>query len=486
MHRMILTAAVALLVGLVAGIAFSPTPTRGLDAANGDAALADEVRQIVGSPRAHTGLGVVEITGDDVRYAGLGATAPSLDQPIELGSITKTFTGHLLAIAVLRGEVRLTDQLSRHLPELEGAPAGSVTLVELAQHRSGLPRILPAGGWRTPGWLLFGADPYRGSSVAQVLAGSQNVQLSHRGSFAYSNLGMALLGHALARAADAPDLRSLATERLFAPLGMTDTRIVASPAELPADRLVGHAANGRVVEPWISTGYAPAGSSTWTTPADMGRYLSAILTHTIPGADALTPLEPAMSGARIGLGWMSLSDPDLPSLVFHNGGTGGFSTNATLDLAQGRAAFVVTDSTTEVQNIGFRLIAGDALPADMTTKAPLPWVGLGLLAGLALTVGHLWWRPAVTRLDGLTRILDLLVLGVLTWQVGPWQLLPAFVCSVLVALGLAGAIATSRSWRAQPWLPSGAWGVTGRLLSLSITGLIAAVVALGALTALLG
>lgn len=479
----LIIAGVAALVGLLIGIVASPSPRHGLAATQGDAQLADSVRSGIDSPRPYTGMGVLEITGDDVRYAGLGATAPAADQPIELGSITKTFTGHLLAIAVQRGEVRLGDPLSRHLPELAGTPAGSVTLEELAQHRSGLPRILSDGGWRTAGWLLFGADPYQGSTTQRVIDGAKDVQLNGRGEFAYSNLGMALLGHALAEAADARDWRSLVRERIFTPLGMTRTTIVESPSELPADRLVGRVANGRAVQPWISSGYAPAGSSTWTTVDDIGRYLTAILDDTIPGADALAPTQSAMNGAGIGLGWMSLTEPDLPPLLFHNGGTGGFSTNVTLDKDAGRAAFVVTDSTASVQDVGFRLIAGDAHAEEFRTSSPPPIAGLVLLAGLAFTALTLWWRPATTQLDGLRRIADVLVLGVLTWQVGPWQWLPAACASVLVAVGLVGAWATRNSWRGRPWLPTRALGITGQLIAACVTGLVAAVLLSAALTA---
>jgi CubicO group peptidase (beta-lactamase class C family) len=64
----------------------------------------------------------------------------------EIGSITKVFTSLLLAIAVERGEVGLDDPLVEHLPRGTRVPmrAGRpITLVNLATHTPGLPRLPP-------------------------------------------------------------------------------------------------------------------------------------------------------------------------------------------------------------------------------------------------------------------------------------------------------------------------------------------------------
>jgi D-alanyl-D-alanine-carboxypeptidase/D-alanyl-D-alanine-endopeptidase len=58
-------------------------------------------------------------------YGRLSATdehVPDGDTVFEIGSITKVFTGTLLAQAVLKGEVRLDDPISRYLPEGITAP----------------------------------------------------------------------------------------------------------------------------------------------------------------------------------------------------------------------------------------------------------------------------------------------------------------------------------------------------------------------------
>jgi CubicO group peptidase (beta-lactamase class C family) len=62
----------------------------------------------------------------------------------EIASVTKVFTGILLAQAVLSGEVKLDDPISMYLPEGVTAPeyeGKSITLLDLATHTSGLPRM---------------------------------------------------------------------------------------------------------------------------------------------------------------------------------------------------------------------------------------------------------------------------------------------------------------------------------------------------------
>lgn len=90
--------------------------------------------------------------GTDVRGGGFGGVDP--DSVFQIGSVTKAFTGLLLADSVARGEVEFSDPATDYLL---GASPGRVTLVELATHTSGLPR-LPPGMLRYA--LLRPRNPY--------------------------------------------------------------------------------------------------------------------------------------------------------------------------------------------------------------------------------------------------------------------------------------------------------------------------------------
>ncbi|WP_026926426.1 serine hydrolase domain-containing protein [Granulicoccus phenolivorans] len=115
----------------------------------------------------------------------------------------------------------LDGRLDSYLPELAGTEAGGVTLLELATHTSGLPELAKPIDAALLAQSLSGQalGIYTEAESAAVIEQTRRVSLTGRGEWAYSNLGMSLLGFALARAANAPDWTTLVTQRLLLPLG---------------------------------------------------------------------------------------------------------------------------------------------------------------------------------------------------------------------------------------------------------------------------
>ncbi|HEX7678961.1 MAG TPA: serine hydrolase domain-containing protein, partial [Thermoanaerobaculia bacterium] len=175
----------------------------------------------------------------------------------EIGSITKVFTSLLLADAVQRGEVALTDPVSKYLPPNVKVPergGKKITLVDLATHTSGLPRMPTNFHPRDPG------NPYADFSVAQLYEFLSSVELTRDigSKYEYSNLGGGLLGHALALRAGT-DYETLVRTRILEPLGMKSTAITLSKAM--KDRLApGHNAELQPVANWDIPTLAGAGA----------------------------------------------------------------------------------------------------------------------------------------------------------------------------------------------------------------------------------
>ena len=124
----------------------------------------------------------------------------------ELGSITKLFTGILLAEAVNASEVKLTDPIQAYLPDGIQAPVYKqipISLVNLATHRSGLPR-----------------DSYT-DSFSDIYTWLNGFQLSIApgSEYIYSNLGYEILGDILARKANS-DFGTLAFQSVSQPLSL--------------------------------------------------------------------------------------------------------------------------------------------------------------------------------------------------------------------------------------------------------------------------
>jgi CubicO group peptidase (beta-lactamase class C family) len=178
--------------------------TAGLSCA-APASAADRLPELLTRTAANLPAGgsvLTEIDHEAVRHTTFGPAHSDPDLPpesvlFEIGSITKVFTGLLLAQAVLEERLQLDDPIGPLLPaSLDLAPeVAGITLRQLATHTSGLPRLPdnfdPANPFDP--YADYGIDPlhaylrdYRPVSAGPHLA-------------AYSNLGTGLLGHLLER-----------------------------------------------------------------------------------------------------------------------------------------------------------------------------------------------------------------------------------------------------------------------------------------------
>lgn len=301
----------------------------------------DEIWQILVDriDKYHQSVGMVVgvIEPDGRRIVSYGRLAPDVpmtpsgDTIFEIGSITKVFTGLLLADMVERGEVNLDDPIAMFLPPDVVVPergGKQIRLRELALHTSGLPRDPPVTTYINP----F-AD-YAPAQLYDFLYGYQltrDIGSAHE----YSNLGYGLLGHALGLRMDR-EFEALVVDRITGPLGMTSTGIRLTPAQ--SERLArGYTYLGEVA-PEIEAGALAGFVSFRSSAKDMLSLLGAFLGY------AETPLAPAMeSMLRVSvpygvervqaIGWEigtmqrcrnGLCVAESSSIVYQSGGTNGY------------------------------------------------------------------------------------------------------------------------------------------------------------------
>ncbi len=197
------------------------------------------------------------------------------DTQFELGSVTKVFTALLLAESERLGRVSRLDPAAKYLLP-PGDPAqkamSKITLLSLATHTSGLPRLPGNLGAKPDGNL----DPYASYDRAMLVAA-----LRLHGPVApvgramdYSNFGVAVLGEALAAAWGTPYADALRTHVLD-PLGMKSTTVGLSGQPPPAGLAPGHA-SGKAVPNWTFEAFAPAGGLR-SCSRDMALFLTACL-----------------------------------------------------------------------------------------------------------------------------------------------------------------------------------------------------------------
>lgn len=281
----------------------------------------------------------------------------------EIGSITKVFTGTLLAEMAQRGELRLSDPVASLLPAGVSVPSRGgrqITLEDLAKQTSGLPHAPTNLQPKDP------SNPYAVYTVDQLYEFLEGYTLTRDpgSQFEYSSLGVGLLGHALALRAGT-SYEELLRERILGPLQMTSTAITVT-AQIAGHIACGHNADGNVVAHQDMPTLAGAGGLR-SSITDMLRFAAANLD------DDVRPLQQAMAAARaprettdprprIGLCWMIRRSHDR-EIVFHGGGTAGFCSFIGLDEAAHTAIVVLSNSWSAagVEDIGFHLL-DDRLP----------------------------------------------------------------------------------------------------------------------------
>lgn len=349
-RRTAITAAGAGAAVLALGALGRPRPPRAGGRRTGDPDLAARLTALCAGVTVGN-VSAAVVTPDGTRFAGLGADR---DTEVEIGSVTKTTTAFLLARSAALGEVSLDDRTADHVDVGDGA----YSLLDLATHRSGLPRLdpRPAAVGRMVLSNVTRSDPYRADGPADVVAAARAAGATDRGDVSYSNLGVALLGQTLA-AATGTAWDELLRTRLLGPLGMRATTAPLTAAGLAPGAPRGRTAAGRPADPWTMAGWAPAGGVR-STASDMARYIDALLDDALPGVRAdevLGPRFDAGDGSRIGLAWFTDRFRGR-SVTWHNGGTGGYATMLAMDRDARTGVFVATDVAADVDRIGFRFL----------------------------------------------------------------------------------------------------------------------------------
>jgi D-alanyl-D-alanine-carboxypeptidase/D-alanyl-D-alanine-endopeptidase len=306
-------------------------------------------------------VGVIDTNGQ--RIIGYGKVndssnqAPDGNTVYEIGSITKTFTSLLLAEMVIRGQVNLTDPISRFLPKSVKTPVRNgreITLLDLSTQRSGLPKIpdnLSPKDWE---------DPYADYTVERLYDFLSRYQLTRDigSGYEYSNLGVTLLGHILTLVSGL-DYETLVKQNICVPLRMNSTGITLTP-KLKADLAIGHNGHGKAVPGWDFASLGGAGALR-STVNDMLIYAAANLgliktpldsairmTHLIQYSTHIPDLDMAMA-------WHVWEKYD-NRITWHNGGTGGYRSFLGLDLKRKRAVIVLSNTANEVDDIGLHIL----------------------------------------------------------------------------------------------------------------------------------
>ena len=285
------------------------------------------------------------INGDSTAFYGLLKTDSLLSRidnreaVFEVGSITKIFTASLFARDVY------TNFLDLHAPVQDFFPfplpiTDTITLLQLANHTSGLPR-LPAN----MGTALFSMNPYKEyhrDDLIYYLQFLLKTETKPGTTYKYSNLGYGLLGHILEHAHQT-SYQELLSKYVTIPVGMPSTAIQKS---LLFDSLivVGRNAKGKKLENWDFDALAGAGALL-SNVKDLSAFLHTQFVDTSFFRLARQETFSVNNSLAIGLGWHILKNEGQHPIFFHNGATGGFTAALAFDTQTQNGAIILANCT---------------------------------------------------------------------------------------------------------------------------------------------
>lgn len=217
-----LATGVALVLLCVVGVAQSNAPAVAADPriARVDALFAKFDR--ADSPGC--ALGIFE-NGRIVHERGFGSANLELGVAngpttvFDIGSTSKQFTASCIALLAADGKLSLEDDVRKHIPELPDLKQ-TITLRNLLNHTSGVRDYLEL-------FALIGVHTEDYTTKEQALAliaGQKALNFEPGTEFLYSNSGYFLLSIVVERVSG-QTLPQFAHDRIFVPLGMTDTHI---------------------------------------------------------------------------------------------------------------------------------------------------------------------------------------------------------------------------------------------------------------------
>jgi D-alanyl-D-alanine-carboxypeptidase/D-alanyl-D-alanine-endopeptidase len=318
-----------------------------------DRDLAETLKSGELAPTTHGGVTIGVLSHGVQRIFSYGTAKP--DSVFEIGSVTKSFTGLLLAQMTQQGLVKLDEPVRELLPPGSVAKplwGAEITLLDLSDQHSGLPRMPDNFHPADP------ANPYADYDATALYQwiGKQSVALPSDAPFGYSNVGVGLLGQALANRAGM-SYADLLREQITAPLGMSDTAIDLTP-EMKERFIAGYTGKHLPAKAWASNALVGAGGIR-STAADMLTYLKAQLHpgalpqsvlgsapgKTLPAAIAASQKihgGAGLSGMHIALNWFY---EDGTGNYWHNGATGGYSSYAMFNPKEDLALIVLSNTS---------------------------------------------------------------------------------------------------------------------------------------------
>jgi CubicO group peptidase (beta-lactamase class C family) len=354
---------------------------------------ADSIRAIikreVASKRSKSiVVGIINAGGRQIYSEGIISdqkrVRPDGNTVYEIGSITKVFASVLLAEMGLKGQLTITDPISKYLPPAVKSPVRNgkeITLLSLSTHRSGMPRF-PYNPY--PKDMDNPYADYTEQALFEYVSGFEpDYDFDTR--WRYSNVAYGLLGNILSRIAK-KSFESMTLEIICRPLNMPSTAI-RSTKQMNANTARGHAITGQPTVA-LELGALEAAGSLRSNADDLLTFAAAnmglIKTDLLPAMQLTHVLQAKKDGndTYTTMGW-TLANDSGRELLFKDGGTPGYRTFLGFDKEKKNGVVVLSNTDNSVTDIGWHILDSN----HKVEPYRYPWTLLDTLRSTARTRG---------------------------------------------------------------------------------------------------
>jgi len=265
-------------------------------------------------------------------------SAPQANHLFEIGGLTKSFTALISGILMNEGLLHPDSSINHYLPqEFRNPTAKSISVLDLIQHTSGLPR-LPFGiglkekdpsnpfGHYTKNDLLT----YYAEVDFDLINKNRNPRKKkQKKKYKYSHTNYAIL-EVLLEITSKQNYEQLLHEYIFQPCGMTQSGVHNFTTENRNKMIKGHSLGGQPTPPWQMRSFAGS-EGIKSSMNDLLKYMKASLknkTHELGPVLAKNqqPLIKTDMAKHIfgGNGWHIITNKNYYDVVMHAGSTTGY------------------------------------------------------------------------------------------------------------------------------------------------------------------
>lgn len=309
-------------------------------------------------------VSIALIESDSVNFVGIKRDNDRLvnidlkDSIFQIGSISKIFTTSILSQMVVDGDIKLEESIDNYLGYKLNKNI-KITFESLANHSSGLDRM-PKGVLKN--MLLDPENPYSKYDLKWLdhfLQKEITINDNKKGKSEYSNLGISILGHTLAKSKNT-SYEALCEQYIFSKYKMDNTFI--NDESTNPKIIESYQINNEISKIWVLNCFAPAGG----IASDINDMIKFTKSQFSTENEAINLAQKATINVNeeksFGLGWVINHNKTGNDLLWHNGATQGYTSSLIIDKSNKKAVIVLStidhsDSANQLDKLAKALLS---------------------------------------------------------------------------------------------------------------------------------